>query len=159
MRITLIALCILLYGCKCEWYTARAIKKGCISKDTMWIKEVTPADTVEGPLKTILDTTGLYKLIPEKDSCVSRDSIITLIKRLPCRIKPINVDSGWAKLEIWSENGEPQFRLTRPRTEKKVPCPQYNEKTCPKDDNTWFWVAICVLGAMLAGSIFSRFKS
>lgn len=130
-------------------------------KDTVWQWLETPPDSAKGSIDVGTDTSGLDSvLFIYKDTCVPKKDIPAIIKSFPCKIKAQEFDDSLYNLKLWVDSGKLKFNLKiKPQKVKAVKSVSVTTVNNPeKCSHTMCWVKFWIVVALLAGSIFSRFK-
>jgi hypothetical protein len=160
MRIILIALCILLYGCdaqkQCQKHAEKAIKGGCLKTDSFRVVEydTIPPVIIEGsrPIHVVRRVMDSLRFI---DTCYTEDRINTVLKHIDSDTS--TEANPLYTLKKWHENGDCKHILYFPkRIDSTVnnhsgikyenDCPE-----CPKQQKPWKeWIVIFALIVFLA---------
>lgn len=155
----------LLLGCTEQRKCQRFFKKHpkCFTNDTTVEIKTIKGDSFNSSAPIRIDSFYADSIIREiKDTCISKDEVREILRRIPCIIDPINKDTATYSLKIWVDNGLLKFKL-------KIKDRQFEQKTITntpkliiiKEKPKWLsglLISLIVFIILLLGLVYLLFK-
>lgn len=109
---------------KCNRHINQLTKLGCLKadSDTSYKEKTLKGDSLNLDLPIIHDTLSIDSVLREiKDTCISKETIKEIIKKIPCNVEPYYKDDSLSTLSIKVVNNRLKVNLIiKPRTYKEA---------------------------------------